>query len=128
KDGRVVIKEGPMKAVLVSLHCETDFVAKNEDFTTLLDKLADKALVEGIETMKKAAKDMIDPVIQKTGENIALGDTYEVNGEVLGTYVHNNKSGVIVSLLGGNEELGRDIAMHITAMKPEYLSADEISE
>ena len=134
KDGRVCIKteglpaQAGKKSVLVALHCETDFVSKNEDFITLLSSLVDKVLKEGIEKMKKEASDMINPIIQKTGEKIELGDIYEVQGNVLGNYVHNNKIGVIVSLEGGNEELAKDIAMHITAMKPEYLFRDEITE
>ncbi len=127
KDGRLVIKTSGNKAVLVSLLCETDFVAKNEDFTTLLDNLAEKANTAGVEAMKAGAKDMIDPIIQKTGENIALGEMFEVAGSTVGSYVHNNKTGVIVSLEGGTADLARDIAMHITAMKPEYISAEEIT-
>lgn len=133
KDGRVCIKteglpaQAGKKSVLIALHCETDFVSRNEDFVNLLSNLADIASKEGIEKMKEKAKDMIDPVIQKTGEKIELGDIYEVKGDILGNYVHNNKTGVIVSLEGGNEELAKDIAMHVTAMKPEYLSRDEIT-
>ena len=128
KDGRVFIKVGDKKSILVALHCETDFVSRNEDFVTLLSNLADKALKEGVEKMKEEAKDMIDPLIQKTGEKIELGDVYEIKGNILGNYVHNNKIAVIVSLEGGNEELAKDIAMHITAMKPEYISQSEITE
>jgi len=128
KDGRVCIKSGNKKSVLVALHCETDFVSRNEDFVTLLSSLADKALKEGVEKMEEGAKDMIDSVIQKTGEKIELGDVYEIKGNVLGNYVHNNKIAVIVSLEGGNEELAKDIAMHITAMKPEYIFQNEITE
>ncbi len=133
KDGRVCIKNGDLpaqagkKSILVALHCETDFVSRNEDFTTLLSNLADIASKEGVDKMKEKAKDMIDPIIQKTGEKIELGEVYEVKGNILGNYVHNNKSGVIVSLEGGNEELARDIAMHITAMKPEYITKDDIT-
>jgi len=132
KNGRVCVKtkneEKNRKAVLISLHCETDFVARNEDFITLLETLTEKALQDGVEKMKAEAKNMIDQIIQKTGENIQLGDTYEIFGEVLGNYVHNNKIGVIVSLAGGDTELAKDIAMHIAAMKPEYISPDEITE
>jgi elongation factor Ts len=127
KAGSVSIKTKGSKAVLVSLGCETDFVAKNEDFVNLLNKLADMALAEGVEKMKAGAKEMIDPIIQKTGENIQLGDASEVAGGVLGSYLHNNKIGVIVALEGGNSELAKDIAMHIAAMKPEYLSQNEIT-
>lgn len=126
KDGKVEVKMGDKKAVLVSLHCETDFVARNEDFVKLIDSLTNEAFDNGIEKMKSSAKDMIDPVIQKTGENIQLGVAYEVTGDVLGNYVHNNKIGIIVSLEGGNSELAKDVAMHIAAMKPEYISKEEI--
>jgi len=128
KAGSVSIKTNGKKSVLVSLGCETDFVARNEDFVNLLNKLTDMALAGGVEKMKAGAKEMIDPVIQKTGENIQLGDIYEVEGSVLGNYLHNNKIGVIVSLEGGSEELAKDVAMHIAAMKPEYISQSEITE
>ncbi|MDP2789484.1 MAG: translation elongation factor Ts [bacterium] len=128
KDGAVTIKDGNKKSVLVSLHCETDFVAKNTDFTSLLGALGDFALVNGTEKMKEVAKDMIDPIIQKTGEKIELGDAYEVTGGVLGNYVHNNKIGVIVSLTGGNKDLAKDIAMQMAAMNPEYISGEDVKE
>lgn len=128
KDGAVLVKHEGNKAVLVSLHCETDFVSRNVDFTTLLRKLSDIAFQKGEEAVKKKAKDLIDPVVQKTGENIQLGAMYEVKGETIGIYVHNNKIAVIVSLGGGNAELARDVAMHIAAMKPEYITKEEITE
>lgn len=127
KDGRVSIKADGKKALMVSLHCETDFVARNEDFTTLLNKLTEKAFAGGVDSMKTSAKEMIDGVIQKTGENIVLGEAFEVDGNVLGSYLHNNKIGVIVSLEGGSAELAKDIAMHIAAMKPEYITESEIT-
>ncbi|MCX6752277.1 MAG: translation elongation factor Ts [Candidatus Nomurabacteria bacterium] len=128
KDGAVMVKAEGKKIVLVSLHCETDFVSRNEDFTNLLKKLVDITFKDGIEKMKKEAKDLVDPIIQKTGENIQLGEVYEMRGDVLGYYVHNNKTGVIVSLEKGSSELAKDVAMHITAMKPEYITSAEISE
>ncbi len=126
--GALMIKNGDNKTLLVGLLCETDFVAKNEDFTNLLSKLTEKAFADGLEKMKTEAKEMIDGVIQKTGENIQLGESFEVSGNVLGNYVHNNKIGIIVSLEGGNAELAKDIAMHVAAMKPEYITEAEVSE
>ena len=121
KDGRVSVKMEGNKAVLVSLHCETDFVAKNEDFAKLLETLSSKALKEGPEKMKAEAKELIDAVIQKTGENIQLGAVFEVSGRVLGVYVHNNKIAAIVSLENGSLWLAREIAMHVAAMQPENI-------
>lgn len=126
-DGAVMIKNNADSALLVALHCETDFVAHNEDFLNLLSALVTLASTEGIEAMKAKAKDMIDPIIQKTGEKIELGDAYVVSGNTVGSYVHNNKQGVIVSLEGGDINLAKDIAMHIAAMKPEYISPSDIS-
>lgn len=128
KDGRVCIKTENGKSILIALHCETDFVSRNEDFVTLLSNLGEKALKEGIEKMKEESIEMINPVVQKTGEKIELGNVYEIKGDVLGNYVHNDKTAVIVSLEGGNEEIARDISMHITAMKPEYIYESDITE
>lgn len=125
-DGAITVKGNDKKAVLVTLHCETDFVAKNEDFTKLLSSLGDLALASGIEAMKAGAKEMIDPVIQKTGEKIELGQAYEIVGDVLGSYVHNGKIAVVVSLTGGSVEVARDIAMHTAAMKPEYITEADV--
>ncbi len=128
KDGRVAIKNNNEKTVMVALHCETDFVARNEDFVNLLESLTTKALNEGVEAMKNGAKEMIDGVIQKTGENITLGETIEIIGNTVGSYVHNNKMAVIVSLTGGNTELAKDVAMHVAAMKPEYITSADIDD
>jgi len=128
KDGIIVILQKEKKALLLTLHTETDFVAQNEDFTCLAKKLAEIALNEGIEKMTNQSLELINPIIQKVGEKIELGKVKEVEGEILGTYVHGGKSGVIVSLSEGNPELARDIAMHIAAMKPIYLNQDQITE
>lgn len=127
-DGAVVVKQEGNKSILLALHCETDFVSKNEDFLNLLNTLASKALSEGIENMKNASKELIDQVIQKTGEKVELGEVYEISGDVVSDYVHNNKNAVVVSLTGGNTELAHDIAMHAAAMKPEFISTDEVNE
>jgi len=128
KDGAVMVKTEGNKSVLLALHCETDFVSKNEDFVSVQTKLINIAFADGIEKMKESAKNMIDPLIQKTGENVQLGDTFIIEGNVVGVYVHNNKKAVIVSLEGGNVDLARDIAMHITAMKPEYIKREDITD
>lgn len=128
KDGSIMIKIEGNKAILVTLHCETDFVSKNEDFVSVLNTLINEAFELGIDKMKEDSKSLIDGIIQKTGENVSLGEVYEMKGDIINSYNHNNKVGVIVSLKGGNKELAKDIAMHIAAMKPEYIKKEDINE
>lgn len=127
-DGIIVVKENETKAILLALHSETDFVARNSDFIALADKLANIAIEEGIEEMKSKSLDIINEVVQKVGEKIILGNVEEIEGSNLGSYVHNSKSAVIVSLEGGNKDIAKDIAMHIAAMKPVFTTMDEITE
>lgn len=127
-DGIIIVKEGNGKALLLMIHSETDFVAKNSDFVTLANTLSDMAFDEGIEAMTAKSLDIINPIVQKVGEKIELGKVEEVTGEVLGSYVHGGKSAVVVSLTGGTAELAKDIAMHIAAMKPAFIKAEDIKE
>ena len=128
KDGLVIIKTKGNKAVLAVLNCETDFVSKNADFVQLSNQIADLALDLGAEAAKAKAPEMISPVVQKIGENIQLNKILSIEGAVLGSYTHNGKAGVVVSLAGGSTELAKDIAMHIAAMKPEYAKKEDIDK
>lgn len=128
KDGIIVVREVDSKSVLVTLHCETDFVAKNEDFINLAQSLVNIAIEKGVDIMKEESPTMIDQIIQKVGEKIELGNVSETSGETLGSYVHNGKNAVVVSLSGGTTELARDVAMHIAAMNPSFINREEIDE
>jgi elongation factor Ts len=69
---------------------------------------------------------MINPVIQKIGENIKLGRIIEVSGNTIGSYIHNGKTAVVVVLEGGNQDVAKDVAMHAAAMNPEYIRASDV--
>ncbi len=125
-DGIIVIKEADGKAFVLVLNCETDFVAQNDDFKKLAADIIDAAMKDGVEKAVENSAEMINPVIQKIGENIRLGKIEEVSGGTLGSYVHNGKAGVVVVLEGGTSELARDVAMHVAAMKPEYATREEV--
>lgn len=128
KDGSVAVSLDNGKAIIVTLMCETDFVAKSDDFKALLENILNTAKTEGVEATKTKALEMINPVIQKTGENIQLGEMVEISGEVLGGYVHGGKKAVVVSLAGGDNALAKDVAMHVAAMNPEYISEADITD
>lgn len=128
-DGRIVIKAENGKAVVLTLNCETDFVAQNEDFKTLAENIMSIAWNEGVEAAKSQAPALINDVVLKIGENIQLGSIEEITGDVIGTYTHyNGKNGAVVALSGGSVEVAKDVAMHAAAMKPRYMSASEITD
>lgn len=128
-DGLVVIKNDGKRAVTLILNCETDFVARNDDFVTLAQKLVDIAWEKGEAAAREEAPALINDVVLKIGENIQLGSIDEVKGDTVGVYTHHTgKTAAVVVLTGGNSEVARDIAMHVAAMKPSFLSVDEITD
>ncbi|OGI69310.1 translation elongation factor Ts [Candidatus Nomurabacteria bacterium RIFCSPLOWO2_01_FULL_42_20] len=123
KDGLIVIKTDGKKAIMVGLKCETDFVAKSEDFVNLVNQIAEVAWQEGADKAQAETQELINPVIQKMGENIKLGQVRMVEGANLGVYLHNGKTAALASLSGGSSELSKDLAMHVAAMNPESVQA-----
>lgn len=120
---------------LVELSCETDFVARTDQFSNFVDQLADRAVAErpkSVEVLKEKVRDQLTDLIAKTGENVTLKRVQVIsstNGEKLGTYIHpGSKIGVLVKMSGqkADEAVLKDIAMHIAAMHPAYLDPSEI--
>jgi elongation factor Ts len=130
-DGLVSVKvEGGYGAV-VEVNSETDFVARDEGFQGFVaavvnagfsSKATDMAaLMEGdLESAREA-------LVQKIGENISPRRISSVEADVVGGYVHsNNRIAVIVGLSGGDEELAKDVAMHVAAVNPAVVSSDQM--
>jgi len=128
-DGRVVINKDGGKAVIVEVNSETDFVAKDENFVTFAESIAAAALASGeTDVVALAGQDSGDgrsveqartDLIQKVGENISVRRAQIVESDgPIGTYTHGARIGAIVALKGGDEELARDIAMHVAAINP----------
>lgn len=113
---------------VVKILCETDFVARNEQFVAFADELVKKAEADGVDAVKSYFEEVKGDKIQAIGENIVLDDVQVVEGgSVVGSYVHsNNKVGTLVALDGGDEELARDAAMHATAMAPIVANPEDV--
>lgn len=125
-EGVIAIAEGEGKVAIAKLGSETDFVAKNEDFIAGAKDIAQKVLDEG-ESFDAAA--VASELSLKLGEKIDAGEKKLVEGPIVGSYVHsNNKIGVAVTMDGGTNEQARDIAMHVAAMNPAYLTPEEVSQ
>ena len=127
-DGRVVIQANGSKAVIAEVNSETDFVAKDENFISFVDSVAAAALASGVtDTAELADVSLGDltvefartELIQKVGENISVRRAQIVaNDGPIGCYTHGARIGAVVALEGGDEDLARDIAMHVAAINP----------
>jgi elongation factor Ts len=128
-DGKIVIKADGGKAVVVEVNSETDFVAKDENFISFADAVADVAMAAGTTDVEVLASETLadgrsveqarTDLISKVGENISVRRIAGVtSGGPLGHYTHGAKIGAVVALEGGDEELARDIAMHVAAINP----------
>jgi len=128
KEGLITTKVEGNKAVIVSQYCETDFVAKNEEFVSIANNAAEKALSEGIDAAKAEADVGLKELFTKLGENMSI-EIDLIEGEGLADYVHTNgKVGTVVNLESDDAEKARDVAMHITAMNPVVINPEDLPE
>ena len=128
-EGSVFVESDGSKAAVVLLGCETDFVARGDDFVAAGAQLAKTALAQGEDAAKSEGETMIPELVNKLGENISLAEVHIVEAGTIGTYVHSNsKIGVVVGLDGGSEDVAKDVAMHAAAMNPAVVSPDEVSD
>jgi elongation factor Ts len=108
---------------LAEVNCETDFVAKNEDFVAFARHVAE---VVATREPGPAEEEQRQKLVQKIGENITIRRFVRLQAKgKLAQYVHNGRIGVLVDVEGA-EELGKDLAMHVAAFKPQYLSRAEV--
>ncbi|MFA6391745.1 MAG: translation elongation factor Ts [Patescibacteria group bacterium] len=130
KEGVIAFSIAGNKIAVVELYCETDFVARNSDFISATNALANKLITSGVDSFESWAKEEIkNNLIVKVGENLQLGKFEVVEGSVLGSYLHiNKKVASIVVLSAGDEELAHSIAMQVAAMNPPYLSPEDVPE
>jgi elongation factor Ts len=124
-------------AAMVEVNCETDFVAKNDDFRAFSNEVAqivardDPADVAALGAKTLASGETVEArrtaLVQKIGENMTIRrfERRVARGRIA-TYVHGTKIGVIVDFNGGDDALGKDLAMHIAALKPVAVSRDQV--
>jgi len=137
-DGRIALatNDDNSVAVMVEVNCETDFVAKDASFLAFTNSVAANALAATSDDMEAILATEVDgmslesarqALVTKIGENIQVRRVARMTGyDKLGAYVHGGHIGVMVDLEGGNEEVARDIAMHIAALNPAYIDVDDV--
>ncbi|MCY7815748.1 translation elongation factor Ts [Bacillus haynesii] len=142
-EGLTLIKTDGNTGVILEVNSETDFVAKNEGFKELLNDLADHILAEKPESVETAmaqkmangstVEEYITSAVAKIGEKITLrrfAVLTKGDDAAFGAYLHmGGKIGVLTVLNGTtDEETARDIAMHVAAVNPRFISRDQVSE
>jgi len=134
-EGIIMTKVGDGVATMMEINSETDFVARDEGFLAFANKLVDVAAANKINDMDALNSAEIDGVtvadarntlVAKIGENISPRRVLTVEGDNLGAYVHGGRIGVIAILNGGDEDLAKDIAMHVAAASPQFVKPDDV--
>ena len=138
--GIVVIQSNEDHAVILEVNCETDFAAKDNLFTEFVDRIASLILHNNLDDMEQLNKQKSDDfesveeyrkfTISKLGENITIRRFRRISLDgTLGRYIHGSKIASLVLLdYDDSVELAKDIAMHVAASKPEYISNTDIPE
>ncbi len=138
-EGLIVLKTSSdnKRGVILELNCQTDFVARDENFkafadqvalivlenrTTDVDEIAKLSFHDGLSIDEKRRQ-----LVAKLGENIQIHRATLIESEgVVGSYLHGDRIGVLVNLSTANKELGKDLAMHIAASRPRAISSEDI--
>ncbi|HEV3265705.1 MAG TPA: translation elongation factor Ts [Acidimicrobiales bacterium] len=133
-EGAVAIGRAGNVASIVQLRSETDFVAKSDEFKTMVTELADLVAADGESALDARAND-IEGMRTRLGENISIGKVVRIEAPADGavdSYLHlqagRGVNAVVVAVSGGSEQLAHDVAAHIAFARPTYISRDEVPE
>ena len=126
-EGAIIIKEDNGVSVLLEVNCQTDFVAKDANFTAFAEKVAADALASKASVEELVAKFEEERValVAKIGENINIRRVQYVEGAAIASYRHGEKIGVVVAGEGDAETL-KHVAMHVAASRPEYVNPEDV--
>jgi len=130
-DGVVRVAVDGGRGTLLEVNSETDFVARDDNFSAFADiviaKAASTESTDIVALMEGELEGARSALVQKIGENITVRRVAKVSASIVGAYVHSNeKIGVLVGLDGGSEELAKDIAMHVAAVNPMVINPDDV--
>ena len=138
-DGVIVIAQDGAKAVMVEVNCETDFVAKDENFHSFADAVAGRVLNSGAADVEAlmalplhegedtTIEEARQALVSKIGENMTVRRFARMDAKgAIASYRHGVRIGVLIDVSGGDEALGRDLAMHIAASNPVCVEESQV--
>lgn len=138
-EGKIVMAQSDdkRKVAMIEINCETDFVAKDDNFGKFADAVSEAVLNAGTTDAQAIGQLNLDSgdsventrqaLVAKIGENVQIrrAEIKETDG-TLGAYLHGSRIGVIVELEGGDEELAKDLAMHVAAINPQFVDESQV--
>ena len=133
-EGIITSKTSNKEITFLEVNCETDFVAKDENFINFCEETLKVAVDTSskenlLDEVSQAMEKQRMSLVQKIGENIIIRKVKKITGEVLESYIHSNKKiAAGVSLEQGNPEIAKEVAMHIAATNPIVLSPEDLDE
>ena len=135
-EGVIAVVEGPQGVAIAEVNCETDFVARRDEFKDYASSVARIVLEENptdldallaVQVNGQSLEQSRQDAVARIGENITVRRFSRIQPQGAAViYVHNDRIGVVVDLEGGDDELGRNVAMHVAAMRPQHVSPDEV--
>jgi len=132
-EGSIAVKvaDDNKYAVIIEVNSQTDFLALQDDFKNFVSASLEKAFAEKLSDaapLVAAQESAREALVAKVGENVNIRRLTRVEGDVVGAYLHGHRIGVLVTLKGGNAELAKEIAMHVAASNPQFVSPSQVSE
>ena len=135
-EGTVAIERSGPTAVLVEINCETDFVARSDEFLAFAQSVAKAGLAPSVDSLEAllasasgavSVDDLRRALIAKIGENVSVRRFVKTTAPgALGIYIHGGRIGSVVALEGGDEALAKDVAMHVAAVNPAYIDSTQV--
>jgi elongation factor Ts len=129
-DGVIKTKIEGNYGIILEVNCQTDFVAKDASFQAFADKVLDAAMagkITDIDVLKAKFEEERIALVAKIGENINISRVAFLGGDVLGSYLHGARIGVLIAAKGADKELVKQLAMHVAASKPEFVKPEYVS-
>lgn len=129
-DGVIITKIEGNYGIILEVNCQTDFVAKDSGFQAFANKVLDAAVagkITDVDVLKAQFEEERVALVAKIGENINIRRVSLLEGDVLGAYQHGARIGVLVAAKGADQELVKQLAMHIAASKPEFIHPEDVS-
>jgi elongation factor Ts len=134
-EGTIITRVADGLGLAIEFNCETDFVARDTSFLAFANAVADLAHANKLFTAEAilaadlngtSVEDTRATLVAKIGENINVRRAAVVEGAMIGQYVHSGRIGVLAVLEGGNEDIAKDVAMHIAANNPGFLQPEDV--